>query len=381
MRAATLAHLIAAEDLADAAAGRVGRQRPARPRPRWARRGSAGDRGPGRRRRARRGRGDRLVGPPRGTARAHRRAPPASRGVPRDPASPRARGGRGPRPSRRRTAPRRATPRRRSTRGSRSRRRGSPIASSTTTTSGAAASSGSSPADATAATWAAGGRGELGDFVDGVVPGRAPGRRRRPPRARRVRDDRWPADVAARGGRAAASAAAGSTRRWSSASTIENTGDTALDARIGSEWAITMLGGGGNPEAWWELEGERTSHDGTGCGAERRASGPGQRLARRGARDDDRARWRRVDRADRDDLELGGRLRARLPGQRAAPVVAGPPRAGRALVRDHPPRSGGQLATRRQSEHRAPADSGLRIRQPAACAPRADVGGEIGRVG
>jgi 4-alpha-glucanotransferase len=26
---------------------------------------------------------------------------------------------------------------------------------------------------------------------------------------------------------------------------------------------MTMLGGGGNPEAWWELDGERTSHDAT----------------------------------------------------------------------------------------------------------------------
>jgi hypothetical protein len=59
--------------------------------------------------------------------------------------------------------------------------------------------------------------------------------------------------------------------------TIENTGDAPLDARIGSEWAITMLGGGGNPEAWWELEGERTSHDGTGSASnvERLAQGNG----------------------------------------------------------------------------------------------------------
>jgi alpha-amylase len=35
-------------------------------------------------------------------------------------------------------------------------------------------------------------------------------------------------------------------------------------ARIAVEWAITMLGGGGNPDAWWELAGERTRHDGTG---------------------------------------------------------------------------------------------------------------------
>ena len=28
-----------------------------------------------------------------------------------------------------------------------------------------------------------------------------------------------------------------------------------------------MLGGGGNPSAWWEVAGTRTSHDGSGCAA------------------------------------------------------------------------------------------------------------------
>ena len=56
-----------------------------------------------------------------------------------------------------------------------------------------------------------------------------------------------------------------------------NTADAALDARVGSEWAITMLGGGGNPEAWWKLGGERTSHDGTAAAAnvDRLAQGNG----------------------------------------------------------------------------------------------------------
>jgi alpha-amylase len=45
--------------------------------------------------------------------------------------------------------------------------------------------------------------------------------------------------------------------------TVENRGPEGLDVRLGSEWAITMLGGGGNPEAWWELDGERSSHDAT----------------------------------------------------------------------------------------------------------------------
>jgi alpha-amylase len=48
-------------------------------------------------------------------------------------------------------------------------------------------------------------------------------------------------------------------------------------ARIGVEWAITMLGGGGNPDAWWEVGGTRTRHDAVGgaAGVERLAQGNG----------------------------------------------------------------------------------------------------------
>jgi hypothetical protein len=45
---------------------------------------------------------------------------------------------------------------------------------------------------------------------------------------------------------------------------IENLGTTPIDARIGIEWTTTMLGGGGNPAAWWEIAGERGTHDGSG---------------------------------------------------------------------------------------------------------------------
>jgi len=37
-----------------------------------------------------------------------------------------------------------------------------------------------------------------------------------------------------------------------------------LDARIGVEWSTTMLGGGGNPAAWWDVAGERSAHDAAG---------------------------------------------------------------------------------------------------------------------
>ena len=42
---------------------------------------------------------------------------------------------------------------------------------------------------------------------------------------------------------------------------IENTSNLALDAILGLEWTMTMLGGGGNPAAWLDLAGERTAHD------------------------------------------------------------------------------------------------------------------------
>jgi hypothetical protein len=42
---------------------------------------------------------------------------------------------------------------------------------------------------------------------------------------------------------------------------IENTSSITVEAVLGLEWTVTMLGGGGNPAAWFDLEGERTSHD------------------------------------------------------------------------------------------------------------------------
>jgi alpha-amylase len=46
--------------------------------------------------------------------------------------------------------------------------------------------------------------------------------------------------------------------------TVENRGDRSLHGLLGLEWTLTMLGGGGNPSAWWEIDGSRTAHDGRG---------------------------------------------------------------------------------------------------------------------
>ena len=49
--------------------------------------------------------------------------------------------------------------------------------------------------------------------------------------------------------------------------TVENRSDDRLMARFGIEWNLTMLGGGGNPAAWYEVDGRRSGHDATGRAA------------------------------------------------------------------------------------------------------------------
>jgi 4-alpha-glucanotransferase len=120
--------------------------------------------------------------------------------------------------------------------------------------------------DATPETWGAGGRGDLGDFVDG--PFRVDRLDRDAVRlhrdglatvAGRAHPLRVTLELRVTGGRA--------DPRLHQAIAIENRGDAPLEARVGSEWAITMLGGGGNPEAWWEVDGMRLAHDSTGAAA------------------------------------------------------------------------------------------------------------------
>ncbi len=37
-----------------------------------------------------------------------------------------------------------------------------------------------------------------------------------------------------------------------------------LRARLGQEWGVKLLGGGGNPSAWYDVSGSRSPHDGSG---------------------------------------------------------------------------------------------------------------------
>ncbi len=57
--------------------------------------------------------------------------------------------------------------------------------------------------------------------------------------------------------------------------TVENRSTEGIEARLGVEWNLTMLGGGGNPAAWHEVGGERSSHDSSGAcsGIDRVAAG------------------------------------------------------------------------------------------------------------
>lgn len=47
--------------------------------------------------------------------------------------------------------------------------------------------------------------------------------------------------------------------------TIRNVGDRPIRARLGLEWALMLLGGGGNPAAWYEVGGQRWAHDSAGA--------------------------------------------------------------------------------------------------------------------
>ena len=46
---------------------------------------------------------------------------------------------------------------------------------------------------------------------------------------------------------------------------VENRSAVAIEALLGVEWAMTMLGGGGNPAAWYDAGGERLRHDSSGA--------------------------------------------------------------------------------------------------------------------
>ncbi len=48
---------------------------------------------------------------------------------------------------------------------------------------------------------------------------------------------------------------------------LHHRGDRPLDARLGLELSVHLLGGGGNPSAWYDVGGARSAHDGSGQAA------------------------------------------------------------------------------------------------------------------
>src|SRR5204862_7591166 len=116
------------------------------------------------------------------------------------------------------------------------------------------------PLDQTVAAWRAGGGADLGDFVDGPFQLVELG----PDGAILVRDGWVTPDggppQAVRAQKHVALVGGRLDPALQLQVSIENRSDRPLRARVGLEWATTMLGGGGNPAAWWEVAGERPRH-------------------------------------------------------------------------------------------------------------------------
>jgi len=117
--------------------------------------------------------------------------------------------------------------------------------------------------DATPDEWANASTTDLGDFVDRAfeVSRLAPGL------LELTRDGHIQGADTPQAVRVTRTITTGGDRRSPSLEqmvVVENRSSLPIRARLGSEWTLTMLGGGGNPSAWWEVAGVRSAHDGTG---------------------------------------------------------------------------------------------------------------------
>jgi Alpha-amylase/alpha-mannosidase len=117
--------------------------------------------------------------------------------------------------------------------------------------------------DATPSDWADAVTPDLGDFVDRAFEVT----RLQPGLAELTRDGLVTGVGDAQAVRVTRTITTGGDRRsptLAQAVVVENRSDRPLHARLGSEWTLTMLGGGGNPSAWWEVNRSRSAHDGMG---------------------------------------------------------------------------------------------------------------------
>ncbi len=114
--------------------------------------------------------------------------------------------------------------------------------------------------DATPEDWAAARARELGDAVDGSFELVALGDGRLVTR----RD----ATIAGASVRVTKTLTLGGDRRAPTLALqadLEHLAGPEVRVRVGVEWALTMLGGGGNPAAWWDVGGVRSAHDASGA--------------------------------------------------------------------------------------------------------------------
>lgn len=119
------------------------------------------------------------------------------------------------------------------------------------------------PSDTDPLAWATGTAGELGDAVEGAfeVLSLEAGQ------LLAVRDAAVMCDGRQAAVRVTKRIVIGGDRRSPSLRlevTVENRSAVSIDARLGLEWTLTMLGGGANPAAWIELDGSHDSHDSRG---------------------------------------------------------------------------------------------------------------------
>ena len=124
----------------------------------------------------------------------------------------------------------------------------------------------------------------------------------------------------------------------------------AIEALLGVEWALNMLGGGGNPSAWYAVDGDRGRFDGRTRGRPTAHHvGMGNEYIGVELESRPQPRGGSVVVLDRDHLGLGERLRGQPPGRLPAVGLAAPPgpRRDRSLRAGNPgadvprPRRGG----------------------------------------
>ena len=174
---------------------------------------------------------------------------------------------------------------------------------------------------------------ELGDFVSGRIHG---ARDRHGPRSSssataaltRGRGTRSPLRVRK-------TLTFGSDRRVPTldlAVEVTNRASRPVEALLGVEWALNMLGGGGNPSAWYAVDGDRGRFDAARVAPVAHHVGMGNTLDRHRARVAAAAGGRGVVVVDRDDLGLGERLRGQPPGRLPALGLAAPAGAWRDAI-------------------------------------------------